>query len=132
MNRIKTYTLFRRISDETKLFESVNSDIDEIMIELQDDGFEIEQSFWVRGARGGYLRSDEWGNQFYGPIATDSKIYLRVEIKNTTKRFTLTDVKPTFDRLKDYLENFSSVKYKSVLKEPVQEKNIAYDFFERI
>jgi len=115
-----------------KLFESISSDIDEIMIELKDEGFLVEQSFWVRGARGGYLRSDEHGNQFYGPIATDSEIYLRVEVKNSTKEFSLSEVIPTFERLKDYLENFSSVKYKSKIKEPIKEKNTVFMLFERI
>ncbi len=122
MKHIKSY----------KLFESINSDIDEIMIELQDEGFVVEQSYWVRGACGGYLRSDEHGNQFYGPIATDSNVYLRVEIKNSNKEFTLSEVLPTFERLKDYLENFSSVKYKAKVKEPIKEKNVVFMLFERI
>ena len=122
MKHIKSY----------KLFESINSDIDEIMLELQDEGFLVEQSYWVRGARGGYLRSDEHGNQFYGPIATDTSIYLRVEVKNLTREFALSEVIPTFDRLKDYLENFSDVKYKVKLKEPIKEKNVVFMLFERI
>ena len=122
MKHIKSY----------KLFESISSDIDEIMIELQDEGFVVEQSYWVRGARGGYLRSDEHGNQFYGPIATDTKIYLRIEVKNSTKEFTLSEVLPTFERLKDYLENFSSVKYTAKVKEPIKQKNVVFMLFERI
>lgn len=115
-----------------KLFESISSDIDEIMFELQDEGFVVEQSYWVRSAVGGYLRSDEWGNQFYGPIATDSKVYLRVEVKNPGREITLSEVLPYFDRLKDYLENFSSVKYKSTSNRPFRDKNVYFGFFERL
>jgi hypothetical protein len=115
-----------------KLFESISSDIDEIMVELQDEGFVVEQSYWVRGARGGYLRSDEWGNQLYGPIATDSKVYLRVEVKNPGREFTLSEVLPYFGRLKDYLENFSPIKYKSKSNSPFKDKNTYFGFFERI
>ena len=104
-----------------KLFESISSDIDEIMLELQDEGFVVEQSYWVRGARGGYLRSDEYGNQFYGPIATDSEIYLTVEVKKLnrtgtslfkTEGFDFVEVKSYFDRLKSFLEDHSDPKYK--------------------
>ncbi len=104
-----------------KLFESANSDIDEIMLELHDDGFVVEQSYWVRGARGGYLRSDEHGNQFYGPIATDSEIYLTVEVKKLkrtgeslfkTEGFDFVEVKQCFDRLINYLTGYSTDKYK--------------------
>ena len=110
MRYLKTY----------KLFESVNNDIDDIMLELKDEGFIIEQSYWVRGARGGYLKSDKHGNQLYGPIATDSEIYLSVETKKiepagnflTKNGFDWEEAKSYFDRLKDFLTEYSTDKYK--------------------
>lgn len=110
MRYLKTY----------KLFESVNNDIDDIMLELKDEGFIIEQSYWVRGARGGYLKSDEWGNQLYGPIATDTEIYLSVETNKiepagnflTKNGFNWEEAKPYFDRLTSFLTEYSTDKYK--------------------
>jgi hypothetical protein len=110
MKHIKSY----------KIFESVNNDIDDIMLELKDEGFKVEQSYWVRGARGGYLRSDEWGNQFYGPIATDTKIYLSVEVKKieppgnflTKDGFNWEEAKSYFDRLRSFLTEYNTDKYK--------------------
>ena len=46
MKWIKTYTLFERVSKETKVFESEDFDIEEnikeLFLELQDEGFEIK------------------------------------------------------------------------------------------
>jgi hypothetical protein len=100
---------------------SIERDVQDIFIELEDEGFKVEITFWVNGARGGYLISDEKGVQRYGPIANDGKLYLKVEIKRlkTTGEslfkmdgFNWIETKHYFGRLKDFLEKYSPVKYK--------------------
>lgn len=113
MKWLKTYESF---DDDI----SVVDDIKEIMTELEDEGFRIEITFWVNGAKGGFLASNEQGEQLYGPIANDGKLYLKVEVKKieppgnflTKNGFNWIDVEPYLDRLRDFLEDYSQTKYK--------------------
>ena len=99
---------------------SIEDDVKDIMIELEDGGFKLEITFWVNGARGGYLLSDEKGVQRYGPIANNGKLYLKVEVKKieppgnflTKDGFNWVEAKDYFSRLRDFLEKYSQVKYK--------------------
>ena len=99
---------------------SIEDDVKEIMIELEDEGFKVEITFWVKGKLGGFLLSDEKGAQRYGPIANDGKLYLKVEVKKieptgnflTKDGFNWVEAKDYFSRLRDFLEKYSQVKYK--------------------
>ena len=107
-----------------KLYEDFEDDIS-IEREVQDifwdlEGFKLEITFWVNGARGGFLLSDEKGVQRYGPIANDGKLYLKVEVKKieppgnflTKDGFNWIEAKPYFSRLRDFLDKYSPVRYK--------------------
>ena len=41
MKHIKTYTLYERVSKETKVFESTELDLKDILLELKDMGYRI-------------------------------------------------------------------------------------------
>ena len=113
MKHLKTYKIFESQSE-------ITDDIKDIMIELEDKGFLIDISYWVNGAKGGFLRSDETGKQLYGSMANDGKLYIEVGVKKiepagnflTKDGFNWRDAKPAFDRLRSFLEKHSQVKYK--------------------
>jgi hypothetical protein len=98
---------------------SIERDVEDIFWDLE--GFKVEISFWVNGARGGFLLSDEKGVQRYGPIANNGKLYLKVEVKKLLRTgeslfksegFNWIEAKPYFSRLKDFLGKYSPIKYK--------------------
>jgi hypothetical protein len=117
---------------------SIESDVKDLFLELEDEGFKVEITFWVKGKIGGFLLSDEKGSQLYGPIANDGKLYLKVEVKKieppgnflTKDGFNWVEAKDYFSRLRNFLEKYSQVKYKiksmvfsyvprfSIMKEP--------------
>ena len=99
---------------------SIEREVQDIFWDLEEEGFKVEITFWVNGAKGGYLLSDEKGVQRYGPIANDGKLYLKVEVKKieppgnflTKDGFNWMEAKDHFDRLRIFLQRHSSVKYK--------------------
>lgn len=120
MKHLKTYKIFE--SNDI----SIEDDIKDIMIELEDEGLKVEVSFWVKGAKGGFLRSNEKGEWLYGPKPTDDRLFLKVEVRKSvdseidrtndylwkSEGFDWIEVKPYFDRLREFIEKYSPVKYK--------------------
>jgi len=50
MKHIKTYTLYERVSKETKVFESTEQDLKDILLELKDMGYRVIYEDDVKGA----------------------------------------------------------------------------------
>lgn len=95
MKHLKSYTLYEKVSKETKLFESIDanikSDIEDIVIELTDCEiyYEIsDRKYWKY-----------WKNSFNSEEALI--IYLR---DNQRRFFTIKDIEDVLLRLKDYLK----------------------------
>ena len=122
MRWLKSYRIFESTS--------VEEDIMDELIHLRDEGFTIDFSYWVRGAIGGFLRSNEKGEQLYGPISDDGKLFFRVEVKKlkTSSQpssnwyqtvnlgnnlgFDWSEVKPHFEWLVEYFKNDEKNKFK--------------------
>ena len=56
MKHLKSYTLYERVSKETRIFESTELDLKEILLELKDMGYTITHDDAIRGP--GYDEND--------------------------------------------------------------------------
>ena len=111
MKYIKPYTLYERVSKETKIFESTELDLKEILLELQDMGYRIiyEDDVLLDGRRRWYAVTGE---------SSDIKSIVVRDAMKPSDWIDLpwSELKEYALRIKDYLgDKFVSFQWRKIL-----------------
>ena len=111
MKHLKSYTLYERVSKETRVFESTELDLKEILLELKDLGYTITHDDAIRGP--GY---DALNNLDKSGIGLKS-IWIKDNINPSDwVELPWSELKEYALRIKDYLgDKFVSFQWRKIL-----------------
>ena len=106
------YTLYERVSKETKIFESTELDLKEILLELKDLGYTITHDDAIRGP--GYDALNNLDNKSDSQLKS---IWIKDNIKPSDwVELPWSELKEYALRIKDYLgDKFISFQWRKIL-----------------
>ena len=113
MKHLKSYTLYERVSKETRVFESTELDLKEILLELKDLGYTITHDDAIRGPGYDALNNlDKSGNGL-------KSIWIKDNIKPSDwVELPWSELKEYALRIKDYLgDKFVSFQWRNRRKQ---------------
>ena len=120
MKHLKSYTLYERVSKETKIFESTELDLKEILLELKDLGYTIVHDDAIRSP--GYDALNRMNSDIDNYNLDKSGIGLKsIYIKDNIKpsdwvELPWSELKEYALRIKDYLgDKFVSFQWRKIL-----------------
>jgi hypothetical protein len=106
MKYLKTYTLFERVYEETKIFESLdNSQLEDIVSNCKDILLELDDSGLATDIiyrKHGFSRSSETNKEYIFYI----KIASKYEFSSEKEEFNWSNIKDVVERLSEYLSYF--------------------------
>ena len=114
MKHLKSYTLYERVSKETKIFESTELDLKEILLELKDLGYTITHDDAIRGP--GYDALNNLDNKSDSQLKS---IWIKDNIKPSDwVELPWSELKEYALRIKDYLgDKFISFQWRNRRKQ---------------
>ena len=115
MKHLKTYTLYERVSEETKIFESNDNfllDCQDIFLELKDNWFDVQ---FRTGFVDSYINHDGPDDDDLICVLAEINITKRDESKNNI--YTFGEISETILRLNDFLKlnNKRATAYESTI-----------------
>ena len=114
MKHLKSYTLYERVSKETRIFESTELDLKEILLELKDLGYTISHDDAIRGP--GYDALNNLDNKSDSQLKS---IWIKDNIKPSDwVELPWSELKEYALRIKDYLgDKFISFQWRNRRKQ---------------
>ena len=114
MKHLKSYTLYERVSKETRIFESTELDLKEILLELKDLGYTISHDDAIRGP--GYDALNNLDNKSDSQLKS---IWIKDNIKPSDwVELPWSELKEYALRIKDYLgDKFVSFQWRNRRKQ---------------